>query len=353
MTPAEIIHRRLVNHGILQSQFKTTEEVVSWLGAVQSQDFYGGKWALGLRLKNATDAQIEKVFNEGSILRTHVLRPTWHFVTPDDIRWMLQLTAKRVIAAMASQYRQLELDKATIKRCNGALRKALKGGKYLMRDEIAVALKKAGIVTDGQRFIHLMMRAELDEVVCSGPRKGKQFTYALLDERAPNAKSLKHDEALAELSLRYFKSHGPATLKDFAWWSGLTLADAREGVEINKSILLHETIEGKSYWFVETFSLQKESSHTAYLLPNYDEYIIAYADRSNLFEEEHSKKTPRGNVIFNNTILIDGKVVGIWQRTFKKSKVIIEKKFVVPISKSQCQLVDKAEKRFRKFIIPA
>jgi len=349
MTQTDILRLRLANQNLSQQQFNNPADLVSWMGAMQAQDFYGAKWALGLRLKNSLDSEIEKAFNEGAILRTHVLRPTWHFVSRDDIRWMLRLTAKRIIAFMASQYRQLELDATIIKRCNAALRKTLKGGKHLVRNEIALALNKAGVATDGLRFIHLMMRAELDEVICSGPRTGKQFTYALLNERAPNAKSLNRNEALAELSLRYFKSHGPATLKDFAWWSGLTIADARDGVEMNKSKLMKETIERKSYWFAED-SFSNKRSTKAFLLPNYDEYLVAYSDRSLLIEDEHSKKTPRGGVLFNHSIIADGKVVGTWQRSFKNNKIVIEKKLLTSLNATQQKSVDVAMQRYSKFI---
>src|SRR6266571_7526030 len=250
MINLNIAHRRLHNQHITWRMLETPQALVEWLGAVQAQDFAAAKWALGLRLQGVTDEDIEQAFTDGAILRTHVMRPTWHFVSPADIRWLLALTAPRVHAANANWYRKLELDDAIVRRCNETLAKALQGGKQLTRDELASALRQAGIVTQGeQRVTYIVMRAELDGVICSGARRGKQFTYALLAERAPHARMLARDEALAELTMRYFMSHGPAVIQDFVWWSGLTVAEARAGLAMVTSHLLHETINGQTYWF--------------------------------------------------------------------------------------------------------
>lgn len=183
MTSIDIPHQRLRSLGIIGANFDQPADVVHWLGAIQSQDYAGAKWALGMRMKHAADELVDKALADGSILRTHLLRPTWHFVVPSDIRRMLALTAPRVRAASAYMYRKGGLDQKIFNRSNTAMEKALQGEKQLTRDEIRDALEKAGIKTEGeQRMAHLMMQAELDGVVCSGPRKGKQFTYMLLEE---------------------------------------------------------------------------------------------------------------------------------------------------------------------------
>jgi len=187
-------------------------------------------WTLAQRMRNTTNSLIEEAYNEGKILRTHLMRPTWHFVAPDDIRWLLQLTASRVNAACGSNYRKLELDEALFKRCNKALTRALQGGQHLTRTALRTVINQAGVVADDSiRLVHILLRAELDGLICSGPRLGNQFTYTLLDERVPETKTLNREEALAKLTRRYFTSHGPATLQDFIWWSGLTAADAKNG----------------------------------------------------------------------------------------------------------------------------
>ena len=183
MPNLEIAQRRLLNQHIAGAPLAEPCAVVAWLGVVQSQDYPAAKWAVGQRVQDATDTAIEQAFREGAILRTHVLRPTWHFVLPADIRWMLALTAPRVHAAMAYNYRLLELDDALFAESQAVLAKALQGGRQLTRPELVSALQQAGFAADNLRLSHLLIRAELDGLICSGARRGKQHTYALLDER--------------------------------------------------------------------------------------------------------------------------------------------------------------------------
>jgi hypothetical protein len=226
----DIPRERLSHQRIDGRALEQPVDVVRWLVASQAQDFAGAKWSVGLRTEAANDAAVERAFNEGAILRTHMMRPTWHFVTQEDIRWMLALTAPRVHAVNASRYRQLGLDAATLTKAVTTMTRALEGGHELTRDELRAALARARIGTDGQRMAYILMHAELEAAICSGARRGKQFTYALLDERAPRARVLSREDALAELGARYFASRGPATVQDFAKWSGLTL-EARRGLE--------------------------------------------------------------------------------------------------------------------------
>src|SRR5262245_23897387 len=220
MTHSDIVRQRLLNQHLARPRFSKPEELVAWLGAVQAQDFAGAKWSLGMRLKGVSDADIERDFSNGKILRTHLLRPTWHFVAREDVRWLLALTAPHVRARNAPRYRALSLDAATLRKSTGVLVRALEG-RHLTRDELRAALERSGIGTDEQRMAYMLMDAELSGAICSGPRRGKQFTYALLDERAPGAPSFDREASLAELAHRYFRSRGPATVQDLAKWSGL------------------------------------------------------------------------------------------------------------------------------------
>ena len=229
-TPTELLTARLRNQQLIASTRRKPAQVVSWLCAMQAQDYPAAKWAIGLaRARHARTRDVEQAFNDGLILRTHVLRPTWHFVAPEDIRWLLALSAPRIHATNAYYYRQAGLDAKTFAKSCAMIHRALEGGKTLTRAELAMHLKRAKVPADGLKLAYLMMHAELEGVICSGPRRGKQFTYALLDERAPATKPKTRDEALAELAKRYFASHGPATVRDFAWWSGLTTKDAQTG----------------------------------------------------------------------------------------------------------------------------
>ncbi len=326
MTNLDIAHQRLHNQLITRRTFEKPGDVVEWLGAVQAQDYAAAKWAVGLRLQGTTDDDIEQAFTRGAILRTHLMRPTWHFVSPADIRWILALTAPRVNAVNAYYYRKLALDDAVFMHSNAVLAKALQGGKQLTRPELASVLQQAGIATDDlQRFTHIMMRAELDGIVCSGARRGKQFTYVLLDE--------------------------PATLQDFVWWSGLTVADARAGLEMVTSQLMHEVADGQTYWFSTSAPPAKDLSQAAYLLPNYDEYIVGYTDRSAVFDASHTKKLdPRGNVLFNHTIVMDGRVVGTWKRTLKKDAVIITPNLFAPLNEAETRAFVASANRYGTFL---
>jgi hypothetical protein len=347
----DISRYRLHNQFLSQTNLTEPSQVVECLGAVQSQDYAGAKWALAQRLKDSpTDAAIEKAFNEGKILRTHVLRPTWHFVAPADIRWMLDLTVPRIKTAMAHMDRQLGLDKSILKKSNTTIKKALQGDQHLTRSELAPILKKAGVSVDGYRIGQLMGHAELDQVICSGVRKGKQFTYALLEERAPQAKSLEREEALAELAQRYFRSHGPATLQDFVWWSGLTINDARKGIEFIKSQLVCETIDGQSYWLVNAASTRNPFTG-AHLLANYDEYMVGYTDRTSIFNVAHKDQLDsRGNILFQYAIILDGLVAGTWKRTIKKKEVVIELSPFMTLTNAQHQAMIAAAQEYGKFL---
>jgi hypothetical protein len=352
MTNLDIARQRLHNQLITRSTFEKPEDVVQWLGAVQAQDYAAAKWAVGLRLHGTTDGDIEQAFAGGAILRTHLMRPTWHFVSPADIRWLLALTAPRVHAMNAYWYRKLELDDAIIISSNAVLAKALQGGKQLTRPELVSVLQQGGIATDDlQRFTYIMMRAELDGIVCSGARRGKQFTYALLDERAPQTRTFDRDEALAEFARRYFTSRGPATLQDFVWWSGLTLADARAGLKMVPSQFMHEVLDGQTYWFSPSTTPAQDLSQTAHLLPNFDEYIVGYTDRSAIFDASHTKKLDaRGNVLFNHTMVLDGRVVGTWKRTLQKDAVIITPSLFAPLNEVETRSFIESANRYGAFL---
>jgi len=347
----EITAQRLRNQRLSEANFKTPNEVVQWLGAVQAQDYVAAKWALAQRMTDTTDAALDRAFADGSILRTHLLRPTWHFVTPKDIRWLLKLTAPHVLKILKSMEHQLEIDAAMIKQSNVIIVRALKSGKQLTRSEIESALQERGIKATNLRMTHFMMHAELDGLVCSGARRGKQFTYALLDERVPETKSLTHEEALVELASRYFTSRGPATLQDFAWWSGLTMTDARNGLELVKSTLDHETLNDQIYWFLNLPSHKTNKTHNVYLLPNYDEYLVGYTDRSLMFDATHiNKLDSRGGILFQHTVVINGQVTGTWKRTLKKKEVVIDLAPFNTWTKAERRAITKAAESFGKFL---
>jgi hypothetical protein len=312
MIPADILRMRLANQR-LTCPTSSVAALVAHLGAVQSQDYPGATWALALRLRNASAHDIEAAFASGEILRTHVLRPTWHFVAAADIRWMLALTAPRIRASAAARWRSLGLDTTTLARASGVIRRALRGGASLTRSEIGTALREAGFEPlDGPQLGHILLHAELDAMVCSGPPRGRQQTYALLEARAPAAIELERELAVAELTWRYFSSHGPALVRDCGWWSGLTVAEINRGLAANAHRLRSEKVDNNTYWFA--CDMAHSPAKSAYLLPNYDEYTVAYRERD-LYYDRQSNATgdPRLDVPFRHVLLVDGQVMGRWR----------------------------------------
>ena len=310
---AAVLARRLSNQQLATSTLRTAQDVVGWLGAVQAQEYMPAKWALGLRAIGLADAAVEQSFTGGAILRTHVMRPTWHFVTARDIRWMLTLTAPHVSRRMAPYNRHLELDSRLFARSHRTIARALEGGRHLTRKEIAAALARAGIEAATQRLAHLMMQAELDQVICSGPRRGKQFTYALLAERVPSGPQFTRDEALAELAHRYARSHGPASVRDFAWWSGLPIPDARRAFEAVSPALERRTVGTRTLWSVESEAPTARPTRAAHLLPVYDEYLIAYKDREIAMDPRTQGFDRAQRDDFGHYIVINGRFAGTWR----------------------------------------
>lgn len=348
-----ILYNRLYNQHIAESSFTRPADIVSYLGAIQAQDYGMAKWAIGLRVPGLVDGDVETAFNNGAILRTHVLRPTWHFVPPGDIRWMLELTAPRINALSAYYYRATELDAAVFKKTNNVITKALRDNQYLTRTALQKILEKAKIKAEGVRLSYIMMRAELDAIICSGPRQGKQFTYALIDERAPNAKSLHKQEALAALTLRYFTTRGPATLNDYATWSGLSMQDVKEGISLLGNKLNTEETSGTTFYYGPHTAPAKPAGkiQTTFLLPDYDEYGISYKDRELLFGERKSQvNTKVENPVFYHSLMVDGVAAGTWQKTANKKVVDVEITLTKKLSKVKHQAVDKAVKKYLDFV---
>jgi len=349
VTPEQIARQRLVRQHLVSPTLTDPVDVVRTLGAVQAQEYPDAKWAVGQRAIGVTDVDVERAFAAGAIIRTHVLRPTWHFVAPEDLRWMLALTAPRVSAAMGYYNRLLGLDAKVFRKSNAALTRSLRDGKQLTRRELVAALTRAGVkVPTGQHAGHLLMQAELDGVICSGARRGKQFTYALLEERVARARSWDHDESLAELTRRYFTTRGPATLRDFSWWSGLTIADAKRGVDAAGSLLRRERRDDRTEWVTPSTPVAIPRARTAHLLPNYDEYFIGFKDRSAIGRRLGSA-VPGAEALQAHTLFVDGQLVGGWKRALAKPAEI-EFQVVAPLTSAERKLVDTAAGRLGTFL---
>lgn len=350
MKPTDIPAIRLQNQQIASPQFKTDKELVQWMGAMQAQDYNMSKWAVGTRLPGSTEKQIELSLDKGEVIRTHLMRPTWHLVSSDDIYWMLELTAPQILSSLRSRHKELELSETVIKKSNTLIEKALIKNENLTREELVAEFKKAKISIGDNRAAHLLMLAELTGLICSGATKGNKQTYALLAKRVPGKKTLPREEAIAKLTENYFQSHAPATLQDFVWWSGLPVADAKRGLEFNKSQLVSETIGDETYWLPASFSYGETHAGSIHLLPAYDEFIISYKNRNVILDGADHKKAVSNNGIFRPVILINGKVSGIWKRTIKNNDVIIETDLFRPHNKKEISLIKKASGIFGNFL---
>jgi hypothetical protein len=341
---------RLSNHLIGGAAFDRPGDVVGWMGLVQAQDYLGALWAVGLRMRNATEAGVEQALADREIVRTWPARGTLHFVAAADVRWILSLLAPRAAARAAGRHQQLGLDDEAFDRSRRAVRAALQGGRRLPRRALYQVLESAQISPAGQRGIHILGRLAQEGVICFGPREGKQQTFTLLDEWIPAAARKPRDEALAELVRRYFTSHGPATLPDFVWWSGLTTSDARAGLELARSHLVREVIGEQTYWLPASPFTGAQALQTAHLLPAFDEYLVGYKDRSAILDPVYARQTNAGGGMLSPTILVDGQVAGTWRRSLKKGSVTVTPGWFVEPDSAEEQAFAEAARRYGAFL---
>ncbi|MBO9582857.1 MAG: AlkZ family DNA glycosylase [Flavobacterium sp.] len=350
MTYEEISHYRLVSQKLYKTSACLPQEIVKHFGAMQAQDYAMAKWAIGSRC-DAGEKEIEEAINSAKIIRTHILRPTWHFVSPDDIYWMLDISAPQVKRFTASAAKKFGYDEKKLNQTNASIEKLLTGNNHLTRDEI---MQELGIKkTSKEDFLSaaIMMNAELDGLVCNGKMKGKQITYALLEERVskPISKFTK-EEALVKLALRYFESHGPATVLDFSWWSGFAPTICQKAINAIELQLNRITIDNQHYWFKKDLKNEDTFRESVHFLPAFDEILISYKTREASFNTEHQSKVFTNNGIFKPIILENGKVVGIWKRTFKKDHAKIETEFFKEFETDKKQLLFEGIKSFETYL---
>ena len=349
MTPREIARHRLANLRIATSTARNPADVVTALGAMQAQDYSGALWAIGLRLANATQADVERAIAARTIVRTWPMRGTLHFVPAADVRWMLELLTPRILAGSAKRQLALELDAAVFARCRTVFLRELQGGRQLTREAMLASLEQAGIPAGPQRGYHILWRLAQEQLLCFAGRDGKQPTFALLDEWVPAGRRLSRDEALAELARRYFTSHGPATLPDFVWWSGLKVTDARAAIDFVASELAAEAIDGKIHWLPPS-STPATPGH-AELLPGFDEYLLGYQERRAVLDPAHAEKiVPGGNGVFRPMLVLDGRVVGVWKSTLRKASVAIAPTPFKTLNPTETRAFGRAAARYGEFL---
>ncbi|MEX0755611.1 MAG: winged helix DNA-binding domain-containing protein [Actinomycetota bacterium] len=351
MDRTTITTRRLANQYLIGRKAPDLLDVVRHLGAVQAQDYPGARWAIGRRTTRIRDTDVDAELASGTLVRTHVLRPTWHLTTSEDIRWLLELTGPRVQQGSAGRYRQLELDPATLRKGSRLMLKALEGGNHLTRNELAEVLTRGRVDIAGQRMPYLLMNAELEQIICSGPRKGKHHSYAAFDERVPALDApFDRDRAVVELTRRYFASHGPATPHDFAWWSGLTVTDGRHGLEkLGDEVVATQTEVG-TYFALRPAKRSLLRSPQLHLLPNYDEYVGSYRDYWPVFDRTHLGIRDQTDVFNRHIVVLDGQVIGGWRRSLHGRSVDVETNVLVRLRRAEHDALEREVATYARFV---
>jgi Winged helix DNA-binding domain len=345
MTRQDVLRCRLATQRLHDAGLPSAADVVRLLGCVQSQEYAHALWSLGMRTTGLSAAAVQAEFDRGDFLRTHILRPTWHFVAAEDIRWILAVTAPRVQKLNQTIHRQHGLDQATLDRGAAAIVEELKGGRHRTRAELGQALADQRLPSQGIRLAYIVMNAELEGVICSGPVRGAQQTYTLLDERAPRSGDATGDTA--KLAWRFFMGHGPASIQDLARWSSLTLSQCRDALDAVKDRLDCATVEGVELWFGPDTPTTDELSD-ALLLPLYDELTLSYP----MINFPHASGHPHtpGEDLFVGCVIIAETNVGIWRRVVKGRKMIMEISLAPGVLERSGSLVEAAANKLATFV---
>lgn len=323
----DIAYLRLINQQITSPEFDKIKDVVAWMGAMQAQDYNMAKLAIGMRLPETDNDAVESAIAAAEIIRTHILRPTWHFVAAEDIYWMLELSAPQIRSATKSRDAGLGITENISQKSNSLLIKLLSGGKQMLREELLMEYKNANLATDENRFYHYLMRAEIDGLIFSRNSGANKQTYSLLHEYVPHKQAYTRDEALSLLARKYFSSHGPATVYDFSWWSGLSVTESKKALEMNRPDLISEVIDNQNYWFISSRTIPVKKKKNICFLPAFDEFIISYKDRTATIPLQFQANAFTSNGIFNPVIVVNGEVVGTWKQKLKKDKLVITTNF--------------------------
>ena len=334
MTAVDIARARLRAQRLDPPIATAPAELVRWMGAVQAQDLALSRWSVGQRA--ACDAKaVDAALADGSIVRTHVLRPTWHFVAREDIGWMLALTADRVRARLRPYDRNNGVDTEMIRTSSRTIEAAIRRSGHLTRARIADILARRGVRVEAGWIVgHLLMHAELSGVICSGVAEGAQQTYALLEERAPNAAMRVGDDALGELAARYFQSHSPAAPQDFSWWSGLAAAQAKRAIEMIRSSLDECDVGGTRFLVHRHASVRAAATRRrrAHLLQAFDELVVAYSGTRSIVDEDGLLVNAKPEGLLTRSVVLDGQVCGRWEKQPRASALAVRVQLAVDVS---------------------
>ena len=338
------------------ANFKRVDQAVQWFGAMQAQEYAHARWAVGARFASSaeiTDASVEQALTQRKVVRSWVLRGTLHVVAACDLRWLLTLVAPALLTRTAAAYREVELDEAAFRKIFPAIRRCLEGGRQLTRVELFAALARHRVNTEGHRGGRILYRAAQVGLICLGDPRGKQATYTLLDEWLPPEreadKELPREDALKQLAQRYFTSHGPATLADFAWWSGLAAGEARAALEMASPGLAQALFEGTIVWWPRRAAMPPAGKQAVQLLAGFDEYVLGYTDRKAIIDATHAGKLMTPNGLFRPALLLGGRVAGTWQAEIKKGALSISTTPFAPLPRGSTGALRLAAQRYAAF----
>lgn len=349
MNSTELLNIRLYNQLLSTHEMKEPHEIVSWMGAMQSQALGMAKWAIGSRLVNKHEKDITDALNTGKIIRMHTLRPTWHFVSAEDVHWMNELSYSRLKPVYRSYAKSLGADESLLYRYIPLIEELLSGGKHLSKQEIGNALAESGVFLDDNHLKLSLYFAELEGIIVNGELEGSRQTFTLLDEWAPRVSDISREEALERLARKYFTSHGPATLQDFAWWSNLSITECRQAMEMISPDFIRELINERECWMRNDTRTPPSNHASALLLAPFDEYVVSYKERSEMIEVAYYSKVITKNGIFSPTIMLNGEVIGSWKKSMKKNVPQITLTFFEKVPKKTIALFQPEIKRLEKF----
>jgi hypothetical protein len=337
----------LYSQHIANKTITEPSEIVSRMGGIQSQDERSARWSIGLRVPGSTDSEISTSINNREILRTWLFRGTLHYVAQADIFWLLKLLTPHVIKGNARRYEQLGLDEEVFKKSRAVLPQFLRKNQESDRSELKNAFNAAGISTEGQQLPYLFQRAALDGLIYISGMRGREMTFRLLSDLNLQKPDLDQNDLLAKLTERYFREHGPAKIRDFAWWSGLPINVARKGLA-GCAALQEMVLGGENYWYLDGTSV-KDVEHFACLLPPFDEYLLGYRDRDLVLDPAFAKQVNRGGGVLKPTLLLGGRVAGIWRKIDQRDQLQVEIQPFTPLSRTDQELIEQAAQRLGEF----
>ena len=321
------VSRRLLAQQLASPQFKDPAEVVSWFGAVQAQEYKAMRWAVSMRTRKPSCKAFEKAFNDGRIVRTHLFRTTWQLIAGEDLRWMLAVCRDKALAGLRGWMKQngIAITRHEEARISGIFAETMAGKGSLFKEDLAQALRERDIQMEEHRFSYHLRLAEYAGLLCSGDLHPTRRTLCLVSEKVPHPLDLSREEALALLARKYFRSHGPATLEDFVWWSGINVGECRQGIASLGDELEVERWKGRDFLSHRDARTRGFRSGSVLLLPAFDEYLIGYKSRDVVLHPDHSHHAHNKTGIFHSIVALDGEIVGNWRPSAEDGGVTLFK----------------------------